>query len=318
MEKIEIPFISSYVIITPAFNEAAYISRTIESVLAQMVKPSLWVIVDDGSTDKTAEIINRYAAEHPWILYVRRSKDLLQSYYSSNVYAIYEGIKHLQNREYDFLAILDADISLLPDYYERILKRMNFDEKLGVASGVYMDRIGDNKFKKILNDRRSTPKALMVFRKQCYEDVGGFIAMKYGGEDTCACFAARMRGWKTWSFPDVIAIHNKPVGMGHSKNILKIRFRQGVGEYFLATHPLFLLLKSLRRCIKESPVFIGGLVRIAGFMCAIFIKDKRQISEEMVKFIRKEQWYRIVHGNRITTSNRIQVENGYCTKENCK
>lgn len=306
---------SSYVIITPAFNEAAYIGKTIESVLTQMVKPLMWVIVDDGSTDQTAEIIKRHTVKYPSIQYVHRAKDPNQSYYSSNVYAIFEGLKYLQSVEYDFLAILDADISLPPDYYEKILNRMQSDEKLGIASGVYIDRLAENKFRKVLNDRRSTPKALMVFKKQCYQDIGGFLPMKYGGEDTVACFTARMRNWKAWSFPDIVAIHNKPVGTGHSKGLLKIRFRQGVGEYFMATHPLFFLLKSLRRCLKEPPLILGGIARLAGYFYAYFMREKRQISDTITQFIRKEQWCRMVHRNRIPTSSRTQAESGYYTKE---
>jgi glycosyltransferase involved in cell wall biosynthesis len=296
---------ASYVITTPAYNEAAYIGKTIDSVLSQTVKPLLWVIVDDGSTDQTADIAKRYAAEHPWIQYVCKSKDPSQSYYGSNVYAIKAGYEQVRNINYDFLAILDADISLPKDYYEQILNRMQSDEKLGIASGVYVDRVGDNKFRKVLNDRRSTPKALMVFKKQCYEDIGGFIPMKYGGEDTVACFAARMNGWKTWSFPDIFAVHNKPVGMGQAKSLLKIRFRQGISEYFLATHPLFFLLKSLRRCVKETPVFIGGLVRIAGFIYAYFMGQKRQISDELTGYIRAEQFGRVFKLNSIPTEYRV-------------
>jgi glycosyltransferase involved in cell wall biosynthesis len=288
-----------YCLVTPAFNEAQYIETTIQGVLAQTVLPQAWVIVDDGSTDDTPAIIKHYAAQHPWIQYVRREKDAGQSYYASNVYAILTGLERIKENDGDFLAILDADISLPPDYYARILSQFEKDTKLGIASGVYVDRIGDNKFRKVLNDRRSTPKALMVFRKECYKEIGGFLAMKYGGEDTVACFTARMKGWKVWSFPDIVAIHNKPVGSGHAASILKIRFRQGYGEFFLATHPLFMLLKSLRRCAKEPPYIIGGLVRLAGYISACFSHEKRQMPDEVIRYIQKEQVGRIIKGNRV-------------------
>jgi len=288
-----------YLIITPAFNEGKYIENTIKSVLSQTCKPIVWIIVDDGSMDNTANIVQLYAKEYDWIKYVFSSKIAGQSYYASNVYAIQEGLKHASHIDYDFIAILDADISLPHDYYATLLSRMTKDGKLGIASGVYVDRIGENKFRKILNDRRSTPKALMVFRKQSFDDIGGFIAMKYGGEDTIACFTARMKGWKTWSFPDIQVIHNKPVGTGHSKSMLKIRFRQGFGEYFIATHPLFMLVKSLRRCIKEKPYIFGGLARLWGFIYAHFIGESRQIPKELIKYIRKEQFRRIFQGNKI-------------------
>jgi hypothetical protein len=182
---------------------------------------------------------------------------------------------------------------------------MEGDNRLGIASGVYVDRIGENQFRKILNDRRSVPKGIMVCRRECYQDIGGFVPLKYGGEDTCACFTARMKNWKVWSFSDIVVVHNKPVGMGHAKNLLKIRFRQGIGEYFMATHPIFFILKSLRRCIKESPVLLGGVCRMAGFVYAGFMGQPRQISEELVRFIRSEQWGRVFNQNKIPS--RFQI-----------
>jgi biofilm PGA synthesis N-glycosyltransferase PgaC len=299
--------VSNYVILTPAYNEARYIGMTIESVLAQAVKPVKWVIVDDGSTDDTPSIIQRYAAEHPWIEYCRREKVPGQLYFASNVYAIQEGIGRFGNLWYEYLAILDADISLPSNYYEMILSRLAKDERLGIASGVYVDRLADGRFRNVLNDRRSTPKSITVFRKPCYEQIGGFIPMKYGGEDTVACFMARMKGWKTWSFPDIEVIHNKPAGTGHAKGYLRIRFRQGIGEYYLATHPLFMLSKSMRRCFKEPPYLIGGLLRLVGYLTACVKHEPRQVPDEVVRFIRDEQLFRVIHGNRIQSEQQVNV-----------
>jgi poly-beta-1,6-N-acetyl-D-glucosamine synthase len=288
-----------YIIVTPAYNESRYIAATIEGVIRQTIQPLLWVIVDDDSTDQTADIVNRYAAGHPWIQYAYRPKDTGQSYYGSNVYAIKAGYEQVRNIDYDFMAILDADISLPKDYYEQILERMETDSKLGIASGVYVDRIGENKYRKILNDRRSTPKGLMLFRKECYEAIGGFLPMKYGGEDTCACFMARMRDWKTWSFPDIVAVHNRPVGGGHAGNIMKIRFRLGLCDWGCAFAPAFMILKCLRRCIKEHPFILGGMAHLAGFFYGYFLFEKRQLPKELVKFIRNEQKQRILAQNKV-------------------
>ena len=294
----------SFVIVTPAFNEAGYIAGTIESVLAQSVLPTLWVIVDDGSTDNTAEIVKRYAGEYDWIRYVYRDRSAKDSYYTSNVYAIMEGLEEIRNckseiANYCFLAILDADIPLPSDYYEKILNCFQQDQSLGIASGVYQDNLGNGRYRKVLNDRRSTPKGLMVFSRQCYDDIGGLVPMPHGGEDTVACFAARMHGWKSWSFPQLLATHNKPVGTGHSASLLKIRFRQGVGEYFLASHPLFMLMKSLRRCIKEPPYVIGGLLRLTGYIYGFFIREQRQLPDELIKYIHKDQLDRVFKCNRV-------------------
>jgi GT2 family glycosyltransferase len=269
-----------------------------KSVIAQSVRPQIWVIVDDGSTDETAEIIKLYAERHEWIRYVYREKTLGQMYFGSNVQAILKGLELLAGESYEYIAILDADISLPKDYYNNILNCFERDERLGIASGVYVDNI-DGRFRKVLNDRRSTPKGLMVFRKSCYESIGGFIPLKYGYEDTCACIAARMKGWKTWSFPDMVAIHNKPVGTGHSKSLLQIRFRLGIGEYFSGSHPLFVVFKSMKRCFRELPFLSGGLARLAGYVYGYFMHEKRQVPEELVQYLRKEQISRILRFNRI-------------------
>lgn len=295
-----------YIIITPAYNEADYISETIESVLAQTVLPTKWIIVDDGSKDGTAGIIKKYESMHNFIHYHQRGRQAGQSYYASNVFAIMASWKKIEAKEYEFLAILDADIILPKDYYERIFDRFSRDEKLGAASGVYHDLV-NGKLRKVLNDRRSTPKAIQVFRKECFEQIGGYLPLKYGGEDTCSCIMARMNGWKSWSFPELTVVHNKPVGTGHAGNMLKIRFRHGLNEYGLATHPLFMLLKSLRRCIKERPFISGGLARIAGFLYGYCLREKRQIPDEMVRFIRKEQMRRLLNLNRIPKENRLNT-----------
>jgi glycosyltransferase involved in cell wall biosynthesis len=288
----------TYIIITPAYNESRCIEVTIESVIRQTIQPLLWVIVDDGSTDQTADIVKCYAAEHPWIQYVCRPRESGQSYYGSNVYAIKAGYEQVKTINYDFLAILDADISLPKDYYEQIFIRFERDEKLGVASGVYQDMV-NGKLRKVLNDRRSTPKAIQVFRRECYEKIGGYLPMKYGGEDTVACVMARMNGWKSWSFPELCVIHNKPVGTGHASNILIIRFRQGLSEYGLGGHTLFVFLKSIRRCVKERPYILGGFTRIAGFLYSCCLREKHQISDDVIRFIRAEQVERIFKFNKV-------------------
>ena len=297
---------TKYIIITPAYNEAKYIKKTIESVTSQTKLPDLWVIVDDGSTDSTANIIQQYSKEYNWIKYVYRRKESDHSYYASNVYAIIAGYEQVRPINYVFLAVLDADITVPQDYYEQIFRRFDLDEKLGIASGVYQDLV-DGKLRKVLNDRRSTPKALMVFRRQCYQDIGGFIPMKYGGEDTAACFAARMKGWKSWSFPELCAVHNKPAGTGHAGSMLKIRFRNGLNEYGLAAHPIFMLIKSLRRCLKERPYILGGLARLTGFLYGYCLRQERQIPDDLVRFIRKEQIGRVFNFNRITEESTVNA-----------
>jgi len=287
-----------YAIVTPVFNEADCIQETIESVLEQTVLPQSWVIVDDGSTDATATIIRKYAAKYSFIKYHYRIKPEGQAYFSSNVYAIMEGYQQLEANRIELLAILDGDIVLPRDYYEEIIRRMEQSDNIGIASGIYENLIR-GKLYSVLSDRRSTPKAIMAFRRNVFDTIGGFVPLKYGGEDTCACVMARMKGWKTWSFPDLKVVHLRPTGLRNAKSILRAKFVQGMSEYGLGSHALFVLLKSIKRSIQEKPYGTGGLVRMAGYLWAYVKREERQVNAEVIRYYRREQLYRIFRVNRI-------------------
>jgi len=297
-----------YVIVTPAHNEGRYIGDTIESVIRQTVLPSCWVIVDDGSTDDTAAIVQSYARQHGFIRYHLRHRDASQTYFASNVYAIMEGVSLVTAGDHAFIAVLDSDITLPEDYYEQILARFEAEPALGVASGIYENLVA-GKLEKVLNDRRSTPKAIQVFRRTCFEAIGGYVPLKYGGEDTCACVMARMNGWKSWSFPELKVVHRRPTGMGNARTIARARFMQGLCEYGLATHPLFLLVKSIRRSFYERPMILGGILRLAGYAYGCVKHEPRQMPPEAVSYIRRDQLRRVIGLNRIGKENRIRVGN---------
>lgn len=287
-----------YVIVTPAFNEAGYIEHAIDSVLAQTVRPRAWVIVDDGSTDDTPQVVERCAGQIPWIRSHRRQRVPDQAYFASNVYAIMEGVRLVQDLEFEFLAILDADIALPHDYYQSIITRFRNDAKLGIASGIYENLI-DGALHEVLLDRRSTPKAIMIFRRECFEEIGGFLPLSQGGEDTCACVMARMKGWKSWSFPDVKVLHHRPTGTGSAGSVLKARFRQGLADYGVGSHPLFVLAKSLRRCVREQPYVAGGLLRLMGFGYGCCSRNGIEVPVDVAQFLRREQLRRLFEWNRV-------------------
>jgi glycosyltransferase involved in cell wall biosynthesis len=283
-----------YIIITPAYNEAKFIANTIASVVSQTRRPLLWIIVDDGSTDQTAEIVKRYADAHSWIRYVHRLKVAGQSYYSSNVYAIQEGLKHIKELNYDYLAILDADIELCQNYYEKIFEKFNKYPELGITTGTYLEKEGE-KWIEARIDRRSTPKAIQVFHRECYEQCGGYIPFKYGGEDSGMEIMARMNGWQTWSFSDVVVNHLRPVGTGDERSLLKARYRMGFTDYSLATHPLFMLFKCMKRAFWERPYIFSSLSRLLGYINAYLTKEERQLPFEAKKYIRSEQINRLLN-----------------------
>ena len=288
----------TYVIVTPAHNEAGYLRPTIESVLRQTVLPGRWVVVDDGSTDETPAVVESFAREHDFLQYHRRQRDEAQSYFASNVYAIREGVRQIETLDYEFLAVLDADITLPPDYYEQVLSRFDADPALGVASGVY-ENLVNGRLQKVMNDRRSTPKSIQVFRRSCFEQIGGYVPLKHGAEDTCACIMARMHGWKAWSFPELKVVHRRPTGLGHVRSLWRARFLLGLQEYDLGSHPLFVLTKYLRRSFIERPYLTGGTATLLGFLYGSIKGQERQISPEVVRFVRKEQLARVLRFNRL-------------------
>jgi len=283
---------TSYVIVTPAFNEAQYLSDTIKSVVFQTILPRIWVIVDDGSRDATPDIIQSYAKAYSWIRYVRREKEAGQTYYASNVYAILYGLTYLQDEDYDFLAVLDADIVLCPDYYEQVFERFDRYPELGIAAGTYLEKEG-TKFVKARIDRHSTPKAIQVFRRACYEKAGGYKPFPYGGEDSGMEVMARMQGWQTWSFEEIEVIHNRPVGTAITGSILKARFNLGISDYSLGTHPLFMVFKSLKRCAWEPPYLLSGMFRMAGYCFGWLRQHARPLPLEARQYLREEQLLRL-------------------------
>ncbi len=202
---------TGYVLVTPARNEGRYLTETIESVLAQTVLPRRWVIVSDGSTDDTESIASRYSLQHSIITLIRRSGDATRNY-GSKVRAIWAGSEELCNTEYDFIGILDADVSFERNYYENVLKEFDRNPRLGIAGGITRERDGHGFSLQFGTTERCVPGPIQLFRRQCYEEIGGLRALRYGGEDTAAIEMARMQGWEVLAFRDLVVWHHRRVG----------------------------------------------------------------------------------------------------------
>jgi len=283
-----------YVLITPAYNEGEFIKDTIESVVSQTVLPVKWIIVDDGSTDTTPKIIKEYEKRYEFVTYHRRTRKDNQTYYESNVYAIQEGYEKVRGLHYDYIATLDADIILCATYYEEIFKRFDLNRDLGIATGMLLEKL-DGRLVEVLYDRRSTPKALQVFRRECFDQIGGYIPCKNGGEDSCTEIMARMNGWQTWSFSEIRVIHRRSVGARCNSDVIHhMRFHQGLTDYCLATHPIFMIVKCLGRCLRENPYITSGLARFAGYFYGYLIREPRQIPTNASQYVRKEQIRRLL------------------------
>lgn len=274
-----------YVLITPARNEDKFIERTIQSVFAQTVLPQKWVIVSDGSTDRTDDIVSKNAVENSIIKFVR-TDDQPGRNFGSKVAAFNLGCEQLNGVEYDFIGNLDADISFEPNYYYEVFNRFESNQKLGLAGGVRLDVVGGS-LREIKSARNSVAGGFQLFRRKCFEDIDGYKILKYGGIDAVAEISARMHGWEVESFPDIVAHHHRPTGTAVN-NILKQKFRAGAKYYFIGYHPVFPLLRFGSR-IFQKPIIIGSLISIFGFFWASLRRYKRPVSDAFVKYLRSEQ-----------------------------
>lgn len=275
--------------ITAAHNEQDYIEKTILSVINQLHKPSEWIIVNDGSTDNTELLASRYASENSFIKLLNNNRKEGRDF-ASKVFALNFGFKNIQTSDYDYIGILDADVSFEKDYYLSLIEEFKKNPKLGIAGGNYFDIIKGKKIP-IYASPYSVRGATQFFRKECFDKIGGIKPIKYGGEDALACYSARMYGWEIKNIDSLTVLHHRPTGLTGS-HIFRTRFRDGIVEYNLGYHPLFQLVKSVSR-ITEKPIIIGCILRLLGFWWACTQREKRIISKELQSFIKKEQISRL-------------------------
>jgi glycosyltransferase involved in cell wall biosynthesis len=279
-----------YILITSAHNEAELIGNTIDAVINQQLKPVEWIIIDDGSSDNTYEFVRKFADRNSFIKLFKKEPDANRDF-SSKVNAIHLAVSKITISDYDYLGILDADITFDSAYYASVISKFENRKKLGIVGGLIYDLVNGKTIPLYLHPN-ITRGAVQFFKRECYEDVGGLLPLKYGGEDSAACFSARLKGWEVENFGDLIGYHHRLAGTA-DRNIFKARFREGFVEYHLGYHPLFEFVKGISR-FKEQPIIIGSIVRFFGYWLANLKREKRYISKELINFIRKEQIKRLI------------------------
>lgn len=281
---------NSYALITPARNEEAYIEKTIKSVISQTIFPKKWVVVSDGSTDRTNDIVQKYQNGYDFIQLLQL-EGCKQRSFASRVYAIRSGIKCLTNVDYDFLGILDGDITFEDSYYESILEEFGKDPKLGIAGGLVFDQLNGKLNKTRNRTLNHVAGGVQLFRIGCYEVIKGYRPLKWGGVDTVAETTARMHGWRVKSFPDIKVIHHRQTGCGDGI-VWQARYLEGLRDYSIGYHPLYYFAKCFRR-VLEMPYFLGSVLRLTGYFWAGFRGYERDVSVDFVNFLRDEQLNKI-------------------------
>ncbi|NNL22570.1 MAG: glycosyltransferase, partial [Ignavibacteriaceae bacterium] len=280
---------NNYVLITAAKNEADFIESTIKSVVCQTLQPKKWIIVSDHSTDGTDDLVNKYSNEYSFIRLLKFDGAKNRNF-ASKVHAISAAYDLLKNLDFDFIGILDADITFDENYYKNITKKFDESARLGIAGGGFYD-VYDGKKVKISYSQYSVRGAVQLFRRKCFEEIGGIYPLRWGGEDSVACANARMHGWEVKTFEDLVVLHNRKtssVGL----NIFKILFDDGKRDY---NRGIILSIHFLRSItvIFNYPMIIGSLIQMLGYLSLLLKREKLIFSEELQNFIRSEQKFRL-------------------------
>lgn len=282
-----------YALITPAWNEEAHLDEVIRSVAGQTLLPERWVIVSDGSTDRTDEIAQFYSRRYAWIRLLRLERSPVR-HFAGKAYAVNTGYESLRQMDFDLIGNLDADITLPPDYYEFLLSRFDDMPDLGVAGTPFIEDAGSpgsHNYGHALANLDHVSGACQLFRRRCFEEIGGYTPIKGGGIDWVAVTTARMRGWTTRTFVERTCTHHRAMGTA-DRNHLKARFRHGQEDYCVGNHPLWEVARGLFQ-MKNKPLILGGLSLMLGYTCAWLSSKPNPIPQELRLFHRREQMARI-------------------------
>jgi glycosyltransferase involved in cell wall biosynthesis len=278
----------TYVLITPARNEANFIELTLKSVVAQTVRPLKWFIVSDGSTDGTDDIVSRYSADYPWIELLRMPEHRERNF-AGKAHAFNTGCTKVVNLEYDVIGNLDADVSFDEEYFSFLLRKFVENPRLGVAGTPF--REGSFQYDFRFTSIEHVSGQCQLFRRECFEEIGGYVPRKIGGIDLVAVTTARMKGWQTRTFLEKPYVHQRQMGTA-TANVWIAPFKVGRADYILGSHPLW----EFARCIYQTtrpPILLGGSLRLAGFVSAMMGQAEKQVPSDFIQFRRKEQMRRL-------------------------
>ncbi|MBK8814684.1 MAG: glycosyltransferase [Methylococcaceae bacterium] len=275
-----------YALLTAAKNEEKDISHAIQSVIQQTIRPVAWFIVDDGSIDHTAEIIRQYAAHHSFIRLITREGGQTRSFGSKDkaINMAYELAKELS---FSYIGVQDADIAVTrADYYEQVMTAFSSEPRLGIAGGYIYERKGENWLPRFANSPDSVAGGVQMFRRACFEQIGGYIPLPFGGEDWLAQIDALRTGWKVYALPELPAYHYRPTSSAGGR--IRGLFRLGMMDASFGSHPLFELFKCAKR-FGERPWILSSSVRLSGYVWWNLSRRRPLLHADKVAFLRDQQ-----------------------------
>lgn len=281
-------------LITPCRDEEKYARRVLDSVVNQTLPPALWLIVDDGSTDQTPQILAEYAERYDFIRVHQRADRGKRSVGPGVVDAFYAGYDLIDPNEFDYVCKFDLDLDMPARYFETLVERMEEDERLGTCSGKPYVREGDHLVPEPCGDEMSVGMT-KFYRVECFQQIGGFVReVMWDGID---CHRCRMMGWKARAWEDDAALrfeHLRPMGSSQ-KGIITGRMRHGFGQYFMGTSLVYITVSAVFRMAKP-PLIVGGMAIWWGYVRSWLGCKPRYDDTDFRSFLRRYQWTAIRNG----------------------
>ena len=289
------PIDHRYVLISPCRDEADFMERTLDSVAGQSIPPARWIIVDDGSSDATPQILAEYQKKHDWIEVVTRRDRGQRSVGPGVVDAFYAGYDLINDADYPYLCKLDLDLLLPPHYFEILMQRMEADPAIATCSGkAYVEENGV-----LVDEQHGDDTSLGMtkfYRASCFKAIGGFVReVMWDGID---CHKCRMHGWTacSWDEPELRFVHLRPMGSSQV-SIYTGRMRHGFGQYFMGTSLIFMIASAVFR-LNQKPYVIGSAAILWGYVKSALQRKPRYQDPEFRKFLRHYQWQVLLGGKK--------------------
>lgn len=270
----------NYYVVIPAHNEASLITLTLDSLISQTLLPKKVVIVNDNSTDNTAEIVLAYAKDYPFITLVNKESSAIHLPGSKVIQAFNAGLTSLDD-EYDIMMKADADLIFPNNYFETIVKHFKSNETIGMVGGFcYIEKNGEWILEN-LTDKDHIRGALKAYRKETFKQIGGLKAQM--GWDTVDELLCKFYNWKVITDASLHVKHLKPTGANYNKTA---RYKQGEAFYTLGYGFLITAIASAKLAMmKKKPLLFMDYIR--GFWKAKAAKTPLMVTKEQAQFIRK-------------------------------
>ena len=285
----------SYCLISPCRNETKFARRSIESVLRQTILPSLWVIVDDGSTDETPAILREYEQSCDFVKTIRREDRGKRAVGPGVIEAFYAGYDSINPGDFPYICKLDLDLDIPPGYFEELMLRMETEPHIGTCSG--KPYFKDSKTGELISEKIGDDMsvgACKFYRIKCFKDIGGFVRqVMWDGID---CHTCRMKGWIacSWDDPELRFEHLRPMGSSEG-GIWRGRIRHGYGQYFMGTSLPYMVASATYR-MTRPPHILGGAAMLWGYSRSLLKRETRYDNKDFKRFLNSYQWSCLIHG----------------------